>query len=501
VGRETTASRSYDDVLRGEYGDFLPHADLVPHLSAEEVERFVGLGKVGRELFRSGDDLGAEAAFRGQLAIFPPNPEPWVYLALIDASRGEKAAAVENLRAAVVRGFTDLQRVERSEAWARMGRPTELLRLLDNIPALVEMERGWPAWDSFRVARPPADLASALEQHATRAARIEALAPALGPRLERLWSRLLDRATASILQAYVTKRPDAPDFTDALNHLMTLYAGGPLRRWQVPPQDAAAQLARLSDTVLGRFPDSDMRPTALVARALARNAERDDRGRLSAAAAEAIRGALDEVVARHTDSPVVGTALVGLVRTEAETGRFDHAERQYRRFRDSHASDADLMQNVRDDLGELALRAGGLPRFSATTLDGQTIEPAALDGKVVVFDFWATWCQPCNDGFPALRRIDEKHGDDVLVLGVNLDWTDDISTDDLRTWIAQQDVPGRHLHDGQSWDSEIVRAFGVKEIPFSVVVGADGEILAVNEHGRRLEKTVRAAVQTASLTR
>ena len=108
--------------------------------------------------------------------------------------------------------------------------------------------------------------------------------------------------------------------------------------------------------------------------------------------------------------------------------------------------------------------------------------------------FWATWCRPCVDEFPTIRRIAERHGEKVSVVGFSLDSGSDIDAEALRTWIAAQKLPGRQVRDGASWDSEIVRAFGVKEIPFTVLVDGTGAVLAVNEHGKALEKAVATAV-------
>ena len=62
----------------------------MPNLTAEEVERYVALGRDGLDRLSSGDPVGAEAAFQGQIAIFPPNPEPYVSLAFLEAGRGDK---------------------------------------------------------------------------------------------------------------------------------------------------------------------------------------------------------------------------------------------------------------------------------------------------------------------------------------------------------------------------------------------------------------------------
>jgi len=485
----------YVDLLVGEFSDYLPHADMVRQLSPDEVESYVALGQAGRDRIRAGDRAGAEAAFRGQIAIYPVNDEPFVALALLHAAHGDRKMAIYHLRAAVVRGFRDLRRVERSEAWTKMPRNTEYLKLRDAVKHMHDLERDWPRWDSFRIVQVPADLESILHEQVALTARIDGMAPALGPRLTGLWHRVMARATAARLEAYLFKHPEAPDFAPAVERLMDLYTGGLLHCWHRPTHASARALARISDLVLERFPDSAMRPAALVGGALAANARRDGRGGLGDEAARQIRTALEEVVTRHADSPVFPAALVGLVRVEMETGRTESAVAHYRSFRREHAADSERVDRVQAGLGELGLRLGGLPEFRATTLGGWEFGPDTLRGKTVVLDFWATWCGPCVEEFPTLRRIGKRHGDEVLVLGINLDTAQDLSEEALREWIVREQVPGRHVHDGLSWDSDLVAAFGVSEIPFNVVVGPDGAVLAVNERGRRLEKVVRAAVE------
>lgn len=468
---------------------------MMPDLTAEEVQRFVALGKEGWERFRAGDLADAEAAFRGQIWIFPPNPEPYVALALLESSRGEKQAAVEYLRSAVVRGFTDLRRIDRAEVWIPIRGNSKYLEIQDALPTIIDNERTWPAWSTFRIRRAPADLATVLRHQARKQARIDEMAPALGPRLTRLWKRLLERLAGSRLEAYVTQKPEARDLADALDHLMTLYVGGPLRRWERLPTESARRLGAASEMLLERFPDSSKRPNALVGLALAKYSERDKRGILSEGGVAKIRASLDEVLTRYPESDVVATAVVGLVRTEMIAGHPDRAAAHYRQLSEGQTGESLVLERVREDLGELALHLGGLPAFRATTLDGKTVSPETLRGKVAVLDFWATWCEPCVDGFPALRRIHQRYGDEVVVLGINLDAAEDCAVEELDRWVAHHEVPGSHLHDGLSWDSELVKTFGVHEIPFNVVVGPDGSVLAVNEHGKRLEKTVKAAVQ------
>lgn len=467
----------------------------MPALSPEEVNQFVALGEVGRKSVRAGEDIRAEAAFRAQTRIFPANSEPFASLALLEASRGNKKKAIDYLRAAVVRGFTDMPRLEHAEAWTRLRHGGAFYALVDAAKALREMEDVWPGWNAFIVKRPPRDLALIEAVRDLARSRIDRMAPALGPHLAELWERLIERVTAALLETYVTERPEAPDARQALDRLMALYSGGTMPRWEVIPDDAAKRLSEVSSALLERFPDSPARATALVGMALARNADRSRRGALRAKAAKEIRERLVEVLDHHPDSPVVAIAAIGLARTDLAAGRRDEAAAGYRRFCERHAGDDALLARVRRGLGTLALELGGVPRFTATTLDGETVGPETLRGKVAVLDFWATWCRPCVDGFPSLRRIFERYGDVVVMLGISLDSSQDIGDDDLRRWIASRKLPGRQVHDGLSWDSSLVDTFGVTEIPFTVVVGPTGEVVAVNEHGKKLERAVKRAVR------
>lgn len=472
----------------------MPQAGLMPSLTAEEVARFAALDERARAALNAGDLVTAEAASRAQLSIFAANAEPWLRLAMVDAGRGEREAALDNLEQAVVRGFLDMARLERAEAWVDMQGEARFRRLQQAVHELAKKERDWPAWDGFRVPHQPESVAAIMDGRERLIAEVEALAPALGARLTELWRRMLDRATAAMLATYAGENPEADDTHGGLEQLLALYAGGPLRAWGRIPQAAAVELARVSEKILAADPDSAFRPIALVSLAASHDLVRDRRGRLDPAAATTIRGLLHEVLTDHGAAPVADAAIVGLVRTAAETGEREAAERAYRDYRERHASEPDRLATVQRELGPLALELAGLPLFTATTLDGRAIDVAALAGKVTVVDFWATWCAPCLDELPSLRRIAERHGDDVVLLGINLDDGETLPPEELRQWIATRQMPGQHVQDGHGWDSALVAAFGVQEIPFNVVVSAAGDVVAVSRHGKELERAVQSTL-------
>lgn len=468
----------------------------MPDLSEAEVSRYANLGEYARTAIRAGNIPEARNAYRAQIDIFAPNFAPYVSLAMLEAGLGSHEEAMDRLRQAVARGYRDFQALERAEAWIGMPRGRQYLELKDAAFATAEIEQGWPGWGLFKVARSPASAQVVLARHRELDEKVDAMAPALGPRLTELWHRLIRRASAAMLEAYVTRAPEGvTDLDAALQELMVLYAGDALSKWQALPPDVANRLASASELALKRLTESDpLRPSAMVGRALRANLRRDRKGHLTESAERTILRDLETVVERHPASPVYATALVGWLETQAGSGNFKSAAIRYRRFLLEHVGDEELLQRVREDLGHQALRLGGIPPFVATTLAGEPLRPEDLVGKVVVYDFWATWCGPCMKDLPFLRRVVARFGDDVALVGINMDDGEMLSREQLASWIEENDVPGIHIQDGLGWGSELVSKFGVTEIPFNVVVSPQGEVFAVDRHGKQLERAVRAAL-------
>jgi len=471
-------------------------------LSDAEIARFVALDKAGWKKLREGDAATATAAFRAQLAIYPGNFEPYVALAFVEASRRQRKAAIDDIRAAVVRGFTDLPRLQRAEGMSRMAKSMDFYELEVFLPSLVEVKETWAGWDAFKVSpeRAPPALTPVVMQREELLASVDRMAPVLGPHLTPLWKKTIDRATAARVEAYVAKHPDARDLERAEAALLTLYTGGPTCRWEIIPLDAAARVDAVAGTLLEKAPQSSFRSSALFCRALGANAQRDERGALNAAAGERILSDLELALSLSPSAPFAPSAAVGLIRTEAELGRMPRATVRYLDLEARYEKDGAVWAGVRRQLGDLALRAGGLPSFHGIALDGVEVASGTLKGRVAVIDFWATWCQPCVKEFSTLKRLSEQHGEDIVLLGVNLDRQDELSSEGLRTWIAREKVPGRQVQEGLGWDSELVKVFGVTEIPFTLVVASDGSVVAVNARGKELESAVAAALNRSPVS-
>jgi thiol-disulfide isomerase/thioredoxin len=127
-------------------------------------------------------------------------------------------------------------------------------------------------------------------------------------------------------------------------------------------------------------------------------------------------------------------------------------------------------------------------------LQGKRWTAADFKRRVVLIDFWATWCAPCLAQIPELKRLRDKHRERFEVLAISLDSR---SRRDLISWLNRLDVPWPQVHDGRAFSSPAARPFGVAALPASILL-ADGQIAAYNLRGKALEAAVDYLTSTSS---
>ena len=143
---------------------------------------------------------------------------------------------------------------------------------------------------------------------------------------------------------------------------------------------------------------------------------------------------------------------------------------------------------------QLAVKAGdAAPDFALKDLAGTEVSLASLKGKVIVLDFWATWCGPCKAAMPVIQKLhDEYASKGVAVLGVNT-WEQNQKA--VRDYIASKKYTYPCLLDGD----KLAEAYGVPGIPTLVVIGKDGKVALVevglsDATGGGLRKAIDAAL-------
>ena len=142
-------------------------------------------------------------------------------------------------------------------------------------------------------------------------------------------------------------------------------------------------------------------------------------------------------------------------------------------------------------------RLEGLPAFEAKTLGGNAVTPASLKGRVVLLDFWATWCGPCKAELPNVKEAYSRFkGDGFEILGISLDKSKDADSAAFVKWCQENGVTWPQVFDGKHWEAALAKTFGVRSIPFPLLLDRDGQVVAADEHlrGEQLMASIEAAL-------
>jgi peroxiredoxin len=177
---------------------------------------------------------------------------------------------------------------------------------------------------------------------------------------------------------------------------------------------------------------------------------------------------------------------------------FDKAEALYKEILGRTGSiDSRLSGSASKELariGTLRRLTIGSPAvdFSATATDGKKLRLGDYRGKVVLLDFWASWCVPCRQEMPNVKKVyREYNGKGFEIIGVSLDKT----RQNCMTYVRNQGLPWRQIFDGKAWKSEIGQKYAVSAIPATFLLDRSGRIRFKNLRGDALRVAVKKLIE------
>jgi thiol-disulfide isomerase/thioredoxin len=132
-----------------------------------------------------------------------------------------------------------------------------------------------------------------------------------------------------------------------------------------------------------------------------------------------------------------------------------------------------------------------IPPFSVTPLAGKTLRSDELRGKVLLLDFWASWCSPCIEKFDIVKQMARRFGDDLQVIVVNVD--EEAFVPQAKQLIEKHQLPGLQVISGQGENDAVWRIFGgignnSMAVPFYAVIDHSGNLSYAGRGGDDLSE-------------
>lgn len=125
--------------------------------------------------------------------------------------------------------------------------------------------------------------------------------------------------------------------------------------------------------------------------------------------------------------------------------------------------------------------------FEAKTLNGENVSLSEMEGKLVLLDFWATWCGPCIPEIPNLKMLSEKYDNDKFeIISISLDQDKEALTE----MIEEKEIEWKQVHQEKTWEGEIAEFYNVAKLPRKYLINPEGEIVAKDIRGEEMIEEV-----------
>jgi thiol-disulfide isomerase/thioredoxin len=131
---------------------------------------------------------------------------------------------------------------------------------------------------------------------------------------------------------------------------------------------------------------------------------------------------------------------------------------------------------------KLATERFAMP-FKVLAASGEELSLDKFKGKIVLLDFWASWCGPCRAEMPEVKRLWKKYqNENFILIGINMD----DNRKAFEQYVKEEGVVWPQFYDGKGWNNRIAQLYSVHSIPMTFLIDQQGIIRAAGLRGERL---------------
>ena len=476
-----------------------------PELSDAEIERYSDFGAKAVKRLRKGDNKRAIKFFKAQIEIYDGNDVPYYNTACAYSLLERKEEAIEWLSLAVEHGYSNAEHMREDGDLDNIRNSQEFEKLVALAEARLDRTGERDAWAAPSAeAREFSDLKGLIDYYETELRKLLRVRRVLSWDAYRSIQYGIKRGKIASIDRYLSAPGIIPDAERWEWEKVMTYAGD--GRWM--PREDAEMVVASATAFMDTYSRSPEYPHAALLRAKALKmiethkkweSEEGEEG-AEETAGEGKRekatliGELDflsGILESASDNHVAHEIMIFLTRGYVGEERMEEAKRYAELLESVYGEDRDIMRRARSELFDVLVRIKGLKPFSVKGLDGKALDPEAFKGRVILIDFWATWCGPCLGELPHLKEAySEYHEKGFDIIGISLDSSGSMPLSRFKKWLDENGLEWHQYYDGKGWRNSVASLYDVHAIPFSILLDRDGKISDINLRGEELVEKV-----------